>query len=104
VLESAAAERLVARVIDSKLLDEVVRRLLESEDLWVLVEEIARSPAVSEAITRQSVGFADQVAGGVRTRSRSADAWLERAARRAVRRPATDDLPDEPAAPGATPP
>jgi len=104
VLESAAAERLVARVIDSRLLDEVVRRLLESEDLWLLVEEIARSPAVTEAITRQSVGFADQVASGVRARSRSADAWVERAARRALRRPATDDVSDEPAAPGATPP
>jgi hypothetical protein len=104
VLESAATERLVARVIDSRLLDEVVRRLLESEDLWVLVEEIARSPAVTEAITRQSVGFADQVADGVRARSRSADAWLERAARRALRRPAADDLSDEPAAPGGSPP
>jgi hypothetical protein len=104
VLDSAAAERLVGRVIESRLLDEVVRRLLESEDLWLLVEEIARSPAVTEAITRQGVGFADQVAGDVRARSRNADAWLERAARRALRRPATDDVPDEPAGPGATPP
>jgi hypothetical protein len=74
VLESAAAERLVARVIESGLLDEVVHRLVESEDLWLLVEEIARSPAVTDAITRQSGGFADQVANGVRARSRSADA------------------------------
>jgi hypothetical protein len=101
VLESAAAERLVGRVIESKLLDEVVRRLLESDELWLLVEEIARSPAVTEAIAQQSVGFADQVAGGVRARSRSADDWLERAARRALRRRVADEPPDEPAAPGA---
>jgi hypothetical protein len=103
-LESAAAERLVARVIESRLLDEAVDRLLESEDLWLLVEEIARSPAVTEAITQQSMGFADQVADGVRAGSRRADVWLERAARRALRRGAARDLPDEPAAPEVTPP
>jgi hypothetical protein len=42
---------------------------------------------VTEAITRQSVGFADQVAGQVRDRSRNADARLERAARRVLKRP-----------------
>jgi hypothetical protein len=85
-LESPAMERLVARAIDSRLVDETVARLLESEDLWVVVEEIAQSPAVSDAITQQSMGFADQVADGVRASSRNADAWLERAARRALRR------------------
>jgi hypothetical protein len=103
-LDSAAAERLVGRVIDSRLLDEAVRRLLESEELWLLVDEIARSPAVTEAITQQSMGFADQVADGVRAGSRRADVWLERAARRALRRRAREDLPDEPAARGVTPP
>jgi hypothetical protein len=81
-----------------------VRRLLESEDLWLLVEEIARSPAVTEAITQQSMGFADQVAGGVRAGSRRADIWLERAARRALRRGTPEDSTDEPAAPEVTPP
>jgi hypothetical protein len=85
-LDSPAMERVVARVIESRLLDEAVERLLESEELWVLVEEIAQSPAVTDAITRQSLGFADQVAGGVRVRSRSADDWLERVVRRALRR------------------
>lgn len=85
-LDSPAAERLVGRVIESRLVDEAVVRLLQSDDLWLLVEEIARSPAVTEAITQQSLGFADQVAGGVRARSRSADLWLESAARRALRR------------------
>jgi hypothetical protein len=85
-LDSPATERAIAQVIDSRLLDQTVAQVLESEDLWVLVEEIARSPAVTEAITRQSLGFADQVAGEVRWRSRSADDWLERAARRALRR------------------
>jgi hypothetical protein len=86
VIDSAAAERLVARVIDSPLLDAAVARLLESEDLWLLVDVIAGSPAVTEAIGRQSISFADQVAGAVRTRSRSADERLELAVRGLVRR------------------
>jgi len=84
-LESPASERLLVRVIESSLLDQAVERLLMSEELWVAVDEIARSPAVAEAIAQQGMGFADQVAGGVRTRSRRADDWLERAARRTLR-------------------
>jgi hypothetical protein len=94
-LDSPAAERLVGRVIESRLLDEAVVRLLQSDDLWLLVDEIARSPAVTAAITQQSLGFADQVAGGVRARSRSADVWLESAARRALRRRPAGELPPD---------
>ena len=36
-------------------------RLLESRQLWMLIEEIVESPAVMAAITRQGLGFADQV-------------------------------------------
>jgi hypothetical protein len=93
-LDSSAMERLVARAMDSRLVDETVARLLESEDLWLLVEEIAQSPAVTDAITQQSLGFADQVADNFRERSRSADAWLERAAHRALRRPPPEPPPE----------
>jgi hypothetical protein len=93
-LESPAMEGLVAQVMESQLVDETVARLLESEDLWLLVEEIAQSPAVTDAITRQSMSFADQIADGFRERSRGADAWLERAAHRALRRP-PPELPPE---------
>ncbi|HEY2600248.1 MAG TPA: hypothetical protein VGI67_01740 [Thermoleophilaceae bacterium] len=86
VIDSPAAERLVARLIDSSLLDEAVERLLESDDLWLLVDEIARSPAVTEAIGQQGLGFADQVADVVRTRSLRADDRLETAARRLLLR------------------
>ena len=87
-LDSEAVERLATRVIDSRVLDTVVDRLLESEDVWLLVEEIARSPAVTDAIAQQSVGFADQVAGQVRHQSQRADARLERVAHRLLRRKA----------------
>ena len=86
-LESPATERMLVRVLESRLVDEAVRRVLAGEELWLVVDEVAQSPAVTEAIARQSVSFADQVAGQVRVRSRSADERLERAARRVLRRP-----------------
>jgi hypothetical protein len=85
-LSRPEAADMARRVIDSPLPDAVVERLLESEELWLLVDEIARSPAVTEAIAQQSVGFADQVAGQVRVRSQRADAGMERVARRLLRR------------------
>jgi hypothetical protein len=85
-VERVAAEMGEGPALDSAAVDRLVERLLESEELWRVVDEIAQSPAVTEAITRQSVSFADQVAGQVRDRSRSADARLERAARRVLRR------------------
>ena len=89
-IESPGAERIVARVIESRLLDEAVARLLESKDLWLLVDEVARSPAVTQAISHQSVGFAEEMAGVVRTRSQKADARVERLARRLLRRQVVD--------------
>jgi hypothetical protein len=66
LLDGPEVERLAARVIDSRLLDTIVERLLESEELWRLVDEIACSPAVTDAIGQQGVGFADQDVGQVR--------------------------------------
>lgn len=86
LVASPGSERLVALVIDSPLLTDAITGLLESEELWILVDEIARSPSVTEAITHQGTGFVDQVADEVRDRSRGADAWLERTARRIGRR------------------
>lgn len=84
-LESRPAKQVVADFFDSGLFDELVVRLLESRALWVLVEEIAQSPAVTAAISRQGFSFADQVGEEVRSRSRKADRWLELAASRLSR-------------------
>jgi len=93
VLEDQATERLVAQVLDSRLLDESVKRVLASEELWLVVDEIARSPAVTSAISQQGMGFADQVVEEVGVRTRRADAWLERAARRMLNRTASPATP-----------
>jgi hypothetical protein len=87
LLEGDSVDELVGRILESGLLDEAVARLLESEELWILVDEVARSPAVTDAISHQSAGLADEVAGVIRDRSLSADARLERVAHRLMRRP-----------------
>lgn len=86
VMDSPLLDVAVTRLIDSRLMDLVVARLLESEALWVLIDEVAASPSVTAAISKQGVGFANQVAGATRDRSRTADDRLERLAARLMRR------------------
>jgi hypothetical protein len=86
LLDSDGMRRLVDAFFDSGLFDQLVDRLLASDALWRMIDEIAGSPAVTAAISQQGLGFADQVGGELRTRSRKADAWAERAARRLIRR------------------
>jgi hypothetical protein len=88
VVDSEGTERVVARVMESRLVDDTVARLLASDELWVMVDQIASSDAVTDAIGRQSIGFADQVAGVVRDRSANVDDRLEHIARRLLRREA----------------
>ena len=91
-------DRLVAQVLDSRLVDASVARVLASDELWLVVDEVAQSPAVTEAITQQSAGFADQVAGevGERSRERTPGSSASRAgccaARRAGRRRAVGPI------------
>ncbi len=94
-LASDGASELVDSLFDSGLIDHLFERLLASDSLWHLIDEIAGSPAVTAAISQQGLGFADQVGDQVRERSRKADDWMERAARRLIgRQPRV--LPAEP--------
>jgi hypothetical protein len=85
-LKSDGARRLVDSFFDSGLFDQLLDRVSKSDALWRMIDEIASSPAVTAAISQQGLGFADQVGGEVRTRTRKADDWLERTARRVARR------------------
>jgi hypothetical protein len=94
MLDSPGMERLVTRVVEShlteasmaRLIDDAAAQLPQSKALWALVDQVAQSPAVTDAITQQGLGLADEVAADLRDRSRDADAWLERTARRVLRR------------------
>ncbi|HEY1517021.1 MAG TPA: hypothetical protein VGF91_11420 [Solirubrobacteraceae bacterium] len=85
-LSSEGAAQLVDSLFDSGFIDRFFERLLASESLWHLIDEIAGSPAVTAAVSQQGLGFADEIGDQVRTRSRKADDWMERAARRLIGR------------------
>jgi len=94
LFDSGLLARVIDRMFDSGLIDQVFERLLASDALWHLIDEVAASPAVTAAISQQGLGFADQVGDEVRGRSRKADDWLERAARRVAHRPARAAPPE----------
>jgi hypothetical protein len=105
-ISSETANRLVDSFFDSGMFDRLVERLLESDGLWHLVDEIAQSPAVMAAVSQQGLTLADQVGDQMRDRSRRADDWLERAARRIIRRreESAADAADAALAPGTQDP
>ena len=86
VLESEGAKRLIDSFFDSGLFERFIDRLLVSDALWRLVDEVAQSPSVTAAVSQQGLGFADQVGAEVRDRSRRADDWLERFAQGLIHR------------------
>jgi hypothetical protein len=83
-LASGGARQLIDDLFDSGLFDHFVDRLLASDGLWRIVDEVAASPSVTAAITQQTFGFADVIAAELRSRSRRADDRLERIVGRAV--------------------
>jgi hypothetical protein len=86
-VSSDAARRTVDAVFDSGLIDRIADRMLTSDAIWRLIDEVAASPAVTAAISQQGLGFAGQMGEEVRERSRGADDWAERTARRFMHRP-----------------
>ncbi len=75
-------QRMLATAFEGPLVEEAVAQLLESEAIWILVDEIARSPSVTEAISHQGSGFAEEMAQRLRDRSRRADARVQALAAR----------------------
>jgi len=85
-LASDGARQLVDSFFDSGLFDQFMERLSASDALWQLIDEIATSPTVTAALSKQGLGFADQVGDLMRDRSRKADHRAERIADRLTRR------------------
>jgi hypothetical protein len=100
-----ALDSTIDGVIENALASErskrAVERVLESEQLWLLVDRIANSPEVLNAIASTSVGLTGVVADEARRRTITADEFAERLARRLLRRAPRERraLPAE-AAPG----
>ncbi len=81
-LSGPELQRMLTTAFKSALPEELAGQLLASEAVWILVDEIARSPSVTQAIAHQSSGFLDEVAGKARDRSRHGDAVVQRLAHR----------------------
>lgn len=100
-----AVDRFSTDVIASRRTNAAIERALDSQELWRLVDRIANSPEVLNAIASASVGLTGVVADEARRRTVTADEFAERIARRVLRRaPRTPPLglepaPDESAAP-----
>lgn len=81
VARSQMVQKITIAAIEAGEIAPIIDALLEREELWILVQTIAESPAVIDAIRQQGFGFADQVGDEVRGRSRTADEVLARTAR-----------------------
>jgi hypothetical protein len=86
VLDSEQAAAVATVVARSAAFDELLRQMAANEGLWALIDVIAGSPAVREAVAQQGVGLADEVGYVVRSRARSVDDRIERITRLVGRR------------------
>lgn len=68
-LEHQMTERLLTEAIDSRLADHVV----QSPEFQRTVEQVAGSPGVRSALTRQSATLAEELVGGVRSHAEMTD-------------------------------
>ena len=75
----AAVERLVAGALESRVVSGVTDQMIESAEIQRLIEEIASSPAVRAALTRQTTTLAEETAVGLRHRLERLDDAMERA-------------------------
>lgn len=81
-----AIDRLVTDSVTSERASIAIDRVLESPELWELVDRVANSPEVLDAIASASVGLTNVVADEARRRTVTADEFAERFARRILRR------------------
>ena len=81
-----ALDRLVTDTLSSQRAKRAIERVLESDELWRLVDRIANSPEVLDAVASATVGLTGVVADEARRRTVTADELAERFARRVLRR------------------
>jgi uncharacterized RDD family membrane protein YckC len=77
--ETGALDQAVENALASPHTRELTDRIVNSEAMRSAIREIVASPEVREAVTRQTVGFADELAGAIRARARRLDDRLDRA-------------------------
>jgi uncharacterized RDD family membrane protein YckC len=84
--DGAGFDRLVAGALDSRVVADVTDQVIESAEMQRLVEEIASSPAVRAALTRQTTTFAGETAAATRRSLERLDDSAESKVHRWLRR------------------
>jgi uncharacterized RDD family membrane protein YckC len=84
-LASPGVERLAIEALESKLSTELTDRVVRSPEFRRAVEQIASSPEVRSALTKQTESLAEEVAAGLRSRAERLDDAVERPVRRRSR-------------------
>jgi uncharacterized RDD family membrane protein YckC len=69
LVRSGALDRAVNDALASSHTTELTERILHSDQMRMVISEAAASPEVRAALTRQTAGFADELAAGIRTRA-----------------------------------
>jgi hypothetical protein len=91
VLEHETTQQLIAAVIASPGLDQVLvqatDRALRGPELQRVIEHVASSPEVREALQQQSTTLAQEMAQGIRTKAENLDDIAERTVHGWFRRP-----------------
>jgi len=77
--ESGALDRAVENALASPRTNDLVDRIVNSAEMRRAIREIVASREVREAVTQQTSGFVDELAGAVRARARRLDDRLDRA-------------------------
>ena len=75
------------RVLESRLVDDLTGQVLRSPEMERVVEHIATSPQVIEAVTRHTQTLAEEMVTDVRRRTQIVDDVAERTVRGWLRRP-----------------
>ena len=90
-LDHETTQQIVQTVLLSpgfdRLLVQATDRALNGPEMQRVIEHVAASPEVREALTRQSATLADEMVTGVRTRAEVLDDAVERTVRGWLRRP-----------------
>jgi uncharacterized RDD family membrane protein YckC len=83
-LRSPAVERALTQAIDSEMIDRVWERLLAGDEVQKLVERIAEAPEVRAAISAQGIGLVEDIGRTIGSLARRLDDRFERIVRRVL--------------------
>ena len=76
--ESGAFDRAVENALASPRTNELVDRIVNSEEMRRAIREIVASREVREAVTQQTAGFIEELAADIRQRARGLDDRIDR--------------------------